>query len=719
MALATQVLIGLVVVLIAMTAYLFFALRDRQQMMQESVREDAMWAVFQTHRESSRLVESLLLAQTDPTTTARDRVSLNFDLVFSRMRLLETGLLTSSFTGATDLQAAATALRARILAMAQTIDAIKADGIGFAAAVPDLITDARQIQSDGNALVNATNERLSAARAADRARKIATYGTLAAVVAITGTVFVGIMILQFIQLRIIRLTGRQLHDLSRRNAQSAAEAEAASAAKTLFLASMSHEMRTPLTGIIGAADLLSGTGLSGTQARHALTIRRSGHILLDVINDILDFSSLDATGVSYTTGPVVLPDLAEVLQDVFRQRIADAGLTFDLAFPPLVVTTDDVRLRQVLLNLIGNAIKFTPDGSVRVTAELVDATTLRIAVTDSGIGIAADLQSRLFQDFSRIETSARKFAGTGLGLAISRRIVTGMGGRIGVDSTPSRGSTFWLELPVTVAGPAPAQSEPPLQRYRTGMRCVGSVLLVEDNDINREIAEALLAGFGVHVATAHDGQQALDTLGPAAFDLIIMDMQMPVMDGIAATRALRQRGCRTPIVGLTANAFADDRQRCLDAGMDGFVSKPITRDKIAEILSAWLTVTSPGKQEDAAAPQTPAPPLIDPDQRTAMIGCLGPQTYTAMLAQLRDDAARLETMGDDAGSALHAGVWDDRLHALKGSAATLGLTGVSRRAQDLRDPDGPRTSAIIGALLALIDASIVEARVDPTDAVAA
>lgn len=696
----TSILIVLGILMVGTTINLLTNLRDRQQSVVQSVREDAMWAVFQTHREASRLIQSILAAELNPSQAKLDTVSLHFDLVYSRMTLLNSGIFAETFRGSDALQAFARDISADVYALADRIDALIGRPDAFVAALPTFLEDASRIQSVSNDLLIATNEQLGRARATDRADLLAEYGQLAGFVGIATLLFIATIALQFKQLKEILKTHRRMKELSLRNAESAKLAQAASEAKSMFLATMSHEIRTPLNGIIGAADLLINTDLSPKQSNRAQTIWRSGHILLDVINDILDYSNLDANGITYQNAPVSLPELGGLLRDVFRERAADAGLSLTIDMPRLVVATDVMRIRQVLLNLIGNAIKFTPDGGITVNGTYLATGQLRISVQDSGIGIAVEDQEKLFQNFSQIEgTTTRRFGGTGLGLAISKRIITGMGGQIGVDSAAGQGSTFWVTLPVDVLGDAPpdeqtADRAKPKRTPKYDLR----VLLAEDNAINREVAVALFESFGAQVVTANDGAAAVEAVETDDFDLVIMDLQMPVLDGIGATLALRKRGVATPIVGLTANAFAEDRQRCLDAGMDEFVAKPVTRDKIAWVLAQFAS------QFEVDVQKTD---LIDMDQLAPVLTELGPDLFLQLLDQLTDDGQQL--LATIAGDQPPDNGFDAELHAIKGAASTLGLQKVGVVSQQLRDK-ATSDPADFEALIDLLERSIVDAR---------
>ena len=385
-------------------------------------------------------------------------------------------------------------------------------------------------------------------------------------------------------------------------------AEGASRAKTEFLANMSHEIRTPMTAIVGFAELLEDPDLSARdRADHIRTIRRNGEHLISVINDILDLSKIEAGRIELSPEPC---QLCRVVSDVAAlMRVRAAGKNVELfveyQFPvPETIRTDPLRLRQILVNLVGNAVKFTERGAVRIIVRsLVDGPEPRIeiAVHDTGIGIDARGLDRLFQPFSQADTSrTRRFGGTGLGLAISRRLANILGGAVDVESVPGKGSVFTLTLPVgdlrdvrmiENATEAFAEPEPPAARSSAALR--GRILLAEDGPDNQRLIAFHLRRAGAEVVLANNGREAVvealrarDAGTP--FGLIFMDMQMPVLDGYDATRELRRAGYNLPIVALTAHAMSDERARCLACGCDGYETKPISAARLISAAAEHL-----------------------------------------------------------------------------------------------------------------------------------
>jgi PAS domain S-box-containing protein len=481
--------------------------------------------------------------------------------------------------------------------------------------------------------------------------------------------------------------------------------------KSDFLAAMSHEIRTPMNGVIGMSTLLAETTMTEEQKDYVGTIKRSAEALLHLINDILDHSKIEAGKIQINPRPFDLRQMCTDIVELFHPAVREKNIGLEISYlgrEEWAFVSDPERLRQVLVNLIGNAVKFTEKGYVRVVVEcqksFAGKASLKFSVTDTGAGLSDDESQLLFQKYVQTK-SGMKFGGTGLGLSICRQLVELMGGQIGISSKLGLGSTFWftLDLPETTVQQIPSKVESTFAAIFKGR-----VLLAEDQPVNQRVAVTYLQKLGLEVDVANNGQIAVQKALAKSYDLIFMDCQMPVMTGYDATRTIRaqQQGERTPIVALTAEGTSGERSTCLEVGMDDFLTKPLELERLIETLHRWLKTDAPVLDLKALEKlktyvvnnKSLTDALIEDFENTA------PGLVTAMRTAL--EASNLEEVQSAA-------------HALKSTSATLGATALSSLSERIEDaPDLDEAKVLFAGVDEQLKKSLLELRKYSTRAAA-
>ncbi|KPF72236.1 hypothetical protein IP69_04025 [Bosea sp. AAP35] len=698
----------------------FSALGSRHRATDESVREDAVWAAYQLDREVKRLDLTVRELADEYTDARRADVTLRYDILYSRTSVLTSDHYAKKFGSDVEVLTLAQDARQRILRLAPLVDSLEQPSEPSHELSP-LLGELASLARVTERLLNVSNLAQSRIRVEDRAELTSAYGQLAnAMTALIASLAL-IVIYLGVQLYFIRTARLRFERLSIENAEAAKRAEAGARAKSIFLATMSHEIRTPLNGIIGMVDVMRASAVTRDQRDRLGIIGDCSDTLLALIDDILDFSKLESGAVEFEMAPFELGCVCSAVANVMGQRASEKGIALHVENPQALITTDATRLRQILFNLVGNAVKFTDTGWVKLVCSLDDENGLRVEVEDTGIGIPAEARDRLFQDFSQLDiTINRRFGGTGLGLAICRRLIGALGGDIGVSPREGGGTRFWFTLPVGPVAASKGLAAPETETV-PDRTFSGRVLVAEDNLINFTVARELLLRLGLEVDHAPDGEIAAHLVGATHYDLVLMDMQMPVMSGPEATRAIRRQGlAELPIVGLTANAFSSDREECLAAGMSDFVAKPINRAKLTAILAKWL----PGSQSENGEPMDTLAGLPD-----SIDGCL-------LIDQAARDELRLE-LGHDLLEELTRSFWPDatrmaadaaravatgattaairELHTLKGVAGTLGFTALEATATIAQRAVEAKQDVDLAALQAVLLRTVLALDADSAD----
>ncbi|HUG22688.1 ATP-binding protein [Piscinibacter sp.] len=673
-------------------------------------QNDALgWSFFQLEAEHLRLRNELQAAVGEPVAFNREQLQLRYDIFVSRVGLVDHERAARIM----ELQTAYVPTMNRVRAFVSRADryfgekpqtevtgealhALLAEADSLSAPLHDLSLGASHL------LYERATQRNAAVRLQSR-HGIAL--TLFQCVLLLGFAFV--VLRQFRALMNRRL---RLELLADRLSAARVEAEAASRAKSVFLANMSHEIRTPFHGLLGMMSLLQETPLSAQQAGYLHTAKDSANHLLTILNDILDISKLESGKLQVVPEAVDLARLVREVEALMRVQAQSKGLALQVAMDtdvPRWVRADATRLKQILFNLLSNAVKFTPAGSVDLKVEAGSgsaAGSVRFVVIDTGIGMDAATQVRVFRRFAQgDETTSRRHGGTGLGLEISRSLAQLMGGDIGVESTPGVGSRFTLTLPLPKIGP-PAPGAASAAAGTGAPARPLTVLVAEDHPVNRIYLEAVLDKLGHEAVFAENGEEAVRAAQERDFDVVLMDLHMPVMDGFAAARAIRglplPRGAM-PIVALTADAFQDSQEKARQAGMDGMLTKPAHLPQLRELLAGY----GGGTRVPAAVPLAPpdnAGDLVDRATVEQFHASLSPQKYAALLASFFDSHADTPTaLQAMAGAGDRRGVWS-QAHALKGAALSLGLRAVVERAEALKlvagDPAEPDLAPALASL---------------------
>jgi signal transduction histidine kinase/CheY-like chemotaxis protein len=669
-------------------------------------QNDALgWSFFQLEAEHLRLRNDMQLALAEPEGPASERLQLRYDIFVSRLGLVDHER-AARIMGTQPAYTPTMAEVRRFVALADRHFGAKPTEPPTPEAIRALLVELDKLSVPLHDLsLNASH--LLYERVTQRNNAVRTQSKHG--IALTFFQCVLLLVFAFIVLRQFRalLQRRErLEELAERLSAARVEAEAASRAKSVFLANMSHEIRTPFHGLLGMMSLLQETPLSAQQAGYLHTAKESANHLLAILNDILDISKLESGNLQVVPESVDLARLVRDVEALMRVQAQSKGLAMHVTMDadvPRWVRADPTRLKQILFNLLSNAVKFTAAGQVHLRVECgagAHAGRIVFSVVDTGIGMDQATQGRVFRRFVQGDgTTSRQHGGTGLGLEISRSLARLMDGDITVTSRPGEGSCFVLALPLPKIGPPAPGASTGSPAGATPGRML-KILVAEDHPVNRAYLEAVLDKLGHQALFAENGEEAVRAAQEQDFDLVLMDLHMPVMDGFAATRAIRAlplpRGAM-PIVALTADAFQESRDQARQAGMDEMLTKPAHLPQLRELLTRYGGASS--------APQAQAALLPPPDGHADIVdramvaqfhASLSPQKYAALLASFFDaHAGTVQRLRDSVAAGDRSAVWS-QVHALKGAALSLGLRAVVEHAEVLNQAAADGEHPVLG-----------------------
>jgi signal transduction histidine kinase/DNA-binding response OmpR family regulator len=672
------------------------------------LQDDALgWSFFELETEHLRWRNDLLRAVADPAGGAGERLALRREAFVGRLHLVDNAR-AAQFMRQQPAYAPAMAQLRRFVSDA---DRLLAPGTRNPQAWQALLAEQDMLNTPLHELSIAATHVL-AERDTRHNEAVRAQGKLG--IALTFFQSVLLLVFAFIvltQLRALQQRRDRLAELATRLRAAHVDAESASRAKSMFLANMSHEIRTPFHGLLGMLSLLQETPLTAQQAGYLGTAKDSANHLLAVLNDILDISKLEAGNLQVVPEAVDLARLVREVDAVMRVQAQSKGLALHVSMDadaPRWVRADPTRLKQILFNLLSNAVKFTAVGHVHLKVEAgsgAGAGQVVFSVIDTGIGMDEATQARVFKRFVQGDgTTSRRHGGAGLGLEISRSLARLMNGDITVHSAPGEGSRFVLSVPLPCIGPpAPGTPTTPTQGGTPGRQL--KVLVAEDHPVNRLYLEAVLDKLGHQAVFAENGEEAVRAAQAEDFDVVLMDLHMPVMDGFAAARAIRAlplpRGAM-PIVALTADAFQDSQERARQAGMDDTLTKPAHLPQLRGLLARYGGATTAPAAAPAPAEGAGHSELVDRATVEQLHASLSPQQYAALLVSFFEAHTQaLQRLREAVEASDRASVWN-QAHALKGAALSLGLRAVVVGADDLmqaaHQPTRPPMAPLLDAL---------------------